>query len=468
MKTRHCGYCRRHGDHGSGLFCLLVARAHADYTHAIFRDGGCGADVASAPYGILSMTVASSSTSSRASAQRGYAGRALLAAVLGYAMDGFDLLILGFMLPVIAADLHLSSAQAGSLVTWTLIGAVAGGVVFGVLSDYFGRVRMLTWTILIFAVFTGLCALAQGYADLLTYRTIAGLGLGGEFGIGMTLVAEAWPASQRARVSSYVGLGWQLGVLAAALLTPLLLPVIGWRGMFALGLVPAVVSFFVRRRVEEPALFVERAEQAKHTAARKLPLKRLIADARTTRASVGVAVLCSVQNFGYYGLMIWLPSYLSKTFGYSLTKSGLWTAATILGMGLGIWLFGIAADRFGRKPTFLLYQAGAVVMVFVYAHLTTPFALLIGGAVMGVFVNGMIGGYGALISELYPTEARATAQNVLFNIGRAVGGFGPVVVGALAAQYSFGAALALLASIYLLDIVATLFLIPERRGAALE
>jgi benzoate transport len=402
------------------------------------------------------MTAASPSTPSRTLPQRGYAGRALLAAVLGYAMDGFDLLILGFMLPVIAADLHLSSTQAGSLVTWTLIGAVAGGILFGALSDYFSRVRMLTWTILIFAVFTGLCALAQGYWDLLTYRTLAGLGLGGEFGIGMTLVAEAWPAAQRARVSSYVGLGWQLGVLAAALLTPLLLPIIGWRGMFALGLAPAVVAFIVRRRVEEPALFVERVEHAKRQGARKLPLRRLIADARTTRASVGVAILCSVQNFGYYGLMIWLPSYLSKTLGFSLTKSGVWTSATVVGMALGIWLFGIAADRFGRKPTFLFYQAGAVVMVFVYAHLITPFALLIGGAVMGVFVNGMIGGYGALISELYPTDARATAQNVLFNVGRAVGGFGPVVVGALATRFSFGAALALLASIYLLDILATL------------
>jgi MFS family permease len=414
---------------------------------------------------MLSMTAASSSaTGTCEPARRGYAGRALIASVLGYAMDGFDLLILGFMLPVIAADLHLSSAQAGSLVTWTLIGAVAGGLIFGVLSDYFGRVRMLTWTILIFAVFTGLCALAQGYTDLLAYRTIAGIGLGGEFGIGMTLVAEAWPASQRARVSSYVGLGWQLGVLAAALLTPLLLPMIGWRGMFALGLLPAVVSFFVRRSVEEPALFTERVARGM----RKLPLKLLVADARTTRASIGVAILCSVQNFGYYGLMIWLPSYLSKTFGYSLTKSGVWTAVTVLGMAAGIWLFGMAADRFGRKPTFLFYQVGAVVMVFVYAHLTTPMALLIGGAAMGVFVNGMIGGYGALISELYPTDARATAQNVLFNVGRAVGGFGPVVVGALAARYSFGAALVLLASIYLLDVFATLFLIPERRGAELE
>ncbi|WP_353553239.1 MFS transporter [Paraburkholderia terrae] len=410
------------------------------------------------------MNIAPSMTQAAQDARPGYAARALIASVLGYAMDGFDLLILGFMLPAIAADLHLSSTQAGSLVTWTLVGAVAGGVIFGVLSDYFGRVRMLTWTILIFAVFTGLCALAQGYGDLLAYRTIAGIGLGGEFGIGMTLVAEAWPAAQRARVSSYVGLGWQLGVLAAALLTPLLLPVIGWRGMFALGLLPAVVSFFVRRRVEEPALFTERVARGM----RKAPMKLLVADARTTRASVGVTILCSVQNFGYYGLMIWLPTYLSKTFGYSLTRSGLWTAVTVLGMAAGIWLFGVAADRFGRKPAFLFYQAGAVVMVFVYSQLSTPFALLVGGAVMGMFVNGMIGGYGALISELYPTDARATAQNVLFNIGRAVGGFGPVAVGALAARFSFAAALGALASIYLLDILATLFLIPERRGATLE
>ncbi|MEX3843999.1 MFS transporter [Paraburkholderia sp. BR10882] len=413
------------------------------------------------------MTVVSTNP---AAATRSHALRALVAAVLGYAMDGFDLLMLGFMLPAISADLHLSGAQAGALVTWTLVGAVMGGIVFGLLSDRYGRVRVLTWTILLFAVFTGMCALARGYGDLLVYRTIAGIGLGGEFGIGMALVAEAWPAQLRARASSYVGLGWQLGVLAAALLTPLLLPLIGWRGMFAIGLLPAVVSFVVRRRVEEPELFIAHAQRMAAAARAERPraLRMLVADARTARASLGVAVLCSVQNFGYYGLMIWLPAYLSKSFGYSLTKSGLWTAATVAGMALGIWLFGIAADRFGRRPAFLFYQAGAVVMVFVYAQLSTPFALLIGGAAMGVFVNGMIGGYGALISELYPTAARATAQNVLFNIGRAVGGFGPLAVGALAARYSFTAALGMLAAIYVLDILATLFLIPERRGAALE
>src|SRR5579862_5959439 len=174
------------------------------------------------------------------------AWKALLGSGLGYAMDGFDLLILGFMLRTIASDLHLSQAQSASLVTATLIGAVLGGIGFGMLSDRLGRVRVLTWTIVLFAVFTGLCAFARGYWDLLLYRTIAGTGLGGEFGVGMALVAEAWPASKRARASSYVGLGWQFGVLIAALLTPLLLPVIGWRGMFALGVFPAIIAFFIR------------------------------------------------------------------------------------------------------------------------------------------------------------------------------------------------------------------------------
>lgn len=396
--------------------------------------------------------------------QDAYARKAVTASVAGYALDGFDLLLLGFILAAISAGLGLSETEAGSLVTWTLIGAVAGGIFFGILSDYVGRVTVLTWTILIFAVFTGLCAFAQGYWDLLAYRTVAGFGLGGEFGIGMALASEACRPSQRARVSSYVGMGWQAGVLAAALLTPLLLPLLGWRGMFAIGVLPAILACIVRKCIGEPDVFIENSK----TVRKGNPLKLLVADAATTRASLGVVILCSVQNFGYYGLMIWMPTYLGKQFHYSLGKSAMWTSVTVLGMAFGIWVFGQLADRLGRRPAFLLYQAGAVLMVFVYSTLATPYALLIGGAVMGMFVNGMIGGYGALISELYPTHARATAQNVLFNIGRGIGGLGPLVVGFLAARYSFSTAIAVLAGIYVLDIFATLFLIPESKGAALQ
>lgn len=393
------------------------------------------------------------------------ARKALLGSALGYAMDGFDLLILGFMLRLIASDLQLTPTQGASLITATLIGAVVGGLVFGILSDRLGRVRVLTWTIVLFAVFTGLCALAQGYWDLLIYRTIAGVGLGGEFGIGMALVAEAWPAAKRARASSYVGLGWQGGVMAAAIVTPLLLPVIGWRGMFAVGIFPAVAAYFIRSKLHEPEVFVTHKG---HDPDAAFSLRLLVADKETTKTSLGMVILCSVQNFGYYGIMIWLPNYLATRFGYGLTQSAVWTCVTIAGMALGIFLFGHIADRVGRRPAFLSYMLGAAVMVVVYSRLVDPMALLIAGAVMGFFVNGMLGGYGALISELYPTSARATAQNVFFNIGRAVAGFGPLAVGVVSTAYGFETAIALLALLYLLDIAALFLLVPERRGAELS
>lgn len=392
-----------------------------------------------------------------------YGWKALAGSVVGYSMDGFDMLILGFMLAAISTDLALTSTRAGSLVTWTLVGAVAGGLIFGTMSDHYGRIKVLTWTILVFAAFTGLCAFARGYWDLAAYRLLAGLGLGGEFGIGMTLAAEAWPASKRARVSSYVSLGWQSGVLLAALVTPMLLPIIGWRGMFLVGLLPALVAFVVRSALHEPEIFVKN-----HVVKKENSFRLLVKDGKTFRTTLGIAILCSVQNFAYYGIMIWMPSYLAKSLGFSLTKSGMWTAVTVLGMACGIWAFGQLADRVGRKPIFILFQLGAVIMLFVYSRVTSPSTLLWVGAIMGMAVNGTMAGIGALMSEAYPTAARATAQNLLFNVGRAVGAPGPLVVGALAAKYSFIVAIGLLALVYVLDILATVFLIPELKGKELE
>lgn len=394
-----------------------------------------------------------------------YARKAIIASVVGYAMDGFDLLILGFALSAIIADLSLSNTEAGSLATITLIGAVLGGIVFGVLSDYFGRVRMLTWSIVIFAVFTGMTAFADGFTEIAVYRFLAGIGLGGEFGIGMTLAAEAWPAKLRARATSIVGLGFQGGVLLAALISAPVIGLWGWRGLFLIGAVPALIAFVMRAKLHEPELYTERKKN--RVGKRQFPLKLLVADGASARSSIALFVLTSVQNFGYYGIMIWLPTYLATQFGYGLTQSGVWMAVTILGMGIGIVTFGWLADTIGRRRSFWIFQAGAAVSVLAYSQLTAPIALLIGGAVMGAFANGMLGGYGALMAELYPTEARATAQNVLFNLGRAVGGFGPVVIALVAGVYGFPFAIGLLSLIYVLDMGAML-LIPERRAAALD
>ncbi|SDT33168.1 MFS transporter [Microlunatus soli] len=394
-----------------------------------------------------------------------YGRGAVLAAAVGYGLDGFDLLILSFALGGIISSLGLSDPQAGSLTTVTLLGAVLGGIVFGILSDRYGRVRMLTYSVIFFAVFTGLSALAQGYYDLAAYRFVAGIGIGGEFGIGMTLAAEATSARLRARATSWVGIGFQCGVLAAALVSAPIIAVFGWRGLFVVGVLPAVAAIIIRKQLPESPTFLQR-QQDGPVGRQRLRLSYLVADRATVGYTVAMIILTSVQNFGYFGIISWLPTYLAKNVGLDLTSSALWTAVTVLGMMTGIITFGQLADRVGRRPTFRIFQLGAAASVLIYSQLHDPTAILIGGFVMGLFANGMLGGYGALMAELYPTRARATAQNVLFNVGRGIGGFAPFLIALVASANGFGFALALLSSIYVLAFLA-MFLIPERKGTEL-
>ncbi|WP_350271025.1 MFS transporter [Brevibacterium sp. CBA3109] len=203
------------------------------------------------------MSAATPQTSAETTSAPAYKRKALFAAAVGYGLDGFDLLILSFALGGIIATFGLSDVEAGSLSTITLFGAVLGGIVFGSLADSYGRVKVLTWTVLVFAVFTGLSAVAQGYWDMAAYRFIAGIGIGGEFGIGMALAAEAVPAHQRARATSWVGVGFQIGVFAAAIVAAPVIALWGWRALFVIGLFPAVFAFAIRRGVEEPDKFVQ-------------------------------------------------------------------------------------------------------------------------------------------------------------------------------------------------------------------
>ncbi|MCP2182889.1 MFS transporter [Prauserella alba] len=396
-----------------------------------------------------------------------YGRKAVLGATIGYAMDGYDLQILGFALPAITMSLGLSDTEGGLLATITLIGTVTGAMFFGALADRFGRVRILTYSILLFAIFTGLTALSQGFTEMAIFRFVAGMGIGGEFGIGMALAAEAFPAIKRARATSLVGVGFQLGVLLAAFLSAPVISWWGWQGLFVIGILPAVIAIVLRMRLAEPDAFVKHRAKIAAGEKQKNPYHLLVADAKTIRTSIGIVIICSVQNFGYYGILTWLPTYLSGQLGLSMTNSGIWTAVTVIGMIAGIMVFGHLADRIGRRYAFWIFQAGAFVSLFVYSQLTSPAAVLIGGAVMGVFANGMLGGYGAIIAENYPTAARATAQNVLFGIGRGVGGFAPLVVALVAGWQGFAAALGFLALIYIVDMVAML-LIPDRRGEKLD
>lgn len=393
-----------------------------------------------------------------------YQWKTLWASTVGYAMDGLDMMILSFTMPLIMAYFSINPAEAGSISTITLLGAVIGGIVFGILADKYGRVRVFTWTILIFSVFTGLCALSPNMETLMVFRFLAGLGLGGEFGIGMTLVSEAWPKKYRSRATSIVAVGFQLGIVLATLSVLIISPSFGWQGVFVAGVVPALLAFWSRKNLEEPEQWL----QLKHDKKNKIAIGDLFSSSRTTATTIGLIIATSVQNFGFYGIMTWMPTMLANELGYTFNKTSVWTVVTIVGMIIGIIVFGILADKIGRKPSYLIFLLSAAVIIWIYFQQSTPIVLLVLGGVLGFFVNGMMGGYGALLAEHYSTEARSTAENVIFNVGRAVAGFAPLIIGYISLNHSLSYALSLLSGIYVLSALSFIFLIPETKGKELD
>lgn len=409
------------------------------------------------------------------------------ASIIGYAMDGLDVLILSFAMAAIVSEFGLTLGEGGLIATYTLIGTVLGGYLFGIFADYFGRVHTFSLTIIIFSIFTGACAFADNVTHLNILRFLAGLGLGGEYGIGMTLVSETWPAAKRARATAGVAMGWQAGAVLAAILAAVVLPDYGWRGLFLVGVVPALLAAWARHGINEPPMWVKRKEMKKELAARKergetltaeeeeqleeakkFPLAHLFASPSKTVTTLSLTVMTSVQNFGYYGIMVWLPMILLKEHGLTTKSMSGWMIVTVIGMIAGIYVFGYLCDRLGRKVPYLIFYICAAAMVYIYVNLGTPVALLFGGAFLGFFCNGMMAGYGTLLSENYTTDARSTAQNFIFNTGRAVGGFAPAIIGALAQSHGFSAAFALLSCVYVAAAVNVLFFIKDTKGTVIR
>lgn len=409
------------------------------------------------------------------------------ASIIGYAMDGLDVLILSFAMAAIVSEFGLTLGEGGMIATYTLIGTVLGGYIFGIFADWWGRVHTFSLTIIIFSIFTGACAFADNAVHLDILRFLAGLGLGGEYGIGMTLVSETWPGAKRARATAGVAMGWQAGAVLAAILAAVVLPDYGWRGLFLVGVLPALLAAWARHGIKEPPMWVKRKEMKKAlqarkdagekltaeeeeqlTEAKKFPLAHLFADKKTTITTIALTIMTSVQNFGYYGIMVWLPMILLKEHGLTTKSMSGWMIVTVIGMIAGIFVFGWLCDRLGRKRPYLLFYVCAAAMVYIYVNLGTPIALLFGGAFLGFFCNGMMAGYGTLLSENYTTDARSTAQNFIFNTGRAVGGFAPVIIGTIAQTNGFNTAFVLLSAVYLAAAVNVLFFVKDTKGTVIR
>ena len=389
-----------------------------------------------------------------------YQKKTVVASVAGLTLEGMDIMFISFAMTMIVADFGIDFATGGLISSVTNIGMLVGGVTFGILADKFGRVKIFTYSILLFALGTALTGLATNIEQIYVFRFIAGLGAGGEYGIGMALVAEAWPKTKQGRASSYVSVGAQYGVILAALLSALILPTLGWRALFFVGIIPVIFAFIVRRNLDESpewlaAQLKEKKENKKKNAGK---LRLLVASPRIAFTTITLAVMATIQIAGYNGLMIWLPSMLQQSQGLSVSSSALWTISTAVGMIAGMLVFGQIMDRLGAKKAYGVFLLASAAAVFFYSYAAGAAGVLLGGAIVGFFSNGMFAGYGALISSFYPVEIRSTATNTIFNFGRAVGGFSPILVGYILQNYDMTAAMIYLSILFIISFVFMLTL----------
>ncbi|MED3728569.1 MFS transporter [Priestia filamentosa] len=388
-----------------------------------------------------------------------YRNKTVVASVAGLTLEGMDIMFISFAMSMIVADFNIDLATGGFISSITNIGMLIGGIIFGILADKFGRVRIFTYTIILFAIGTALTGLAANIEQVYLFRFIAGLGAGGEYGIGMALVAEAWPKNKQGRASSYVSIGAQFGVILAALLSAIILPTLGWRALFIIGVLPVIFAFIVRKNLKESPEWLAAVKTEKVVnKPKKVNLLQLFDTPRTAITTITLVVMATVQIAGYNGLMIWLPSMLQQSQGLSVSGSALWTISTAVGMIVGMLTFGRFMDRFGAKRAFGVFLLASASAVFLYSYAEGGAGVLIGGAIVGFFSNGMFAGYGALISSYYPVHIRSTATNTIFNFGRAIGGLSPILVGYILQSYDMTVAMTYLAALYCLSLAFMLTL----------
>jgi MFS family permease len=409
------------------------------------------------------------------SAQR----RTLVAAALGWMLDAFDVMLYALVLAHIMRDLGMSKATAGGLGTLTLLASGIGGVLFGFIADRIGRKRALMLSILTYSVCSFASGLATSVAMLAAFRFILGLGMGGEWNTGATLVAETWPAELRAKAISIVQSSWAIGYALAALVAGVVLHYANWRIVFFVGILPALVILWIRKDVPESEMWLQR-----HQAAEGSP--NPIAQDGSKQAGFArifqppfakyTFALLFVNFFGmfaWWGLFTWMPPYLSlpeeqggRGFGVMGTTT-LMVVLNLFGMFPGYASFGWVADYLGRRKSFLLYTFVASLLVALYAAVRQPWLLLVVGTVVAFFGTGFFSGSGIIASEIFPTQVRARALGFTYNGARAMSSIAPLVIGRVGETKGLSWAFYLCAvSFFLATLVATQ--LPETKGKQLE
>ncbi len=390
----------------------------------------------------------------------------LSAATFGWALDGMDVMMYAFALRNIQHEFGFSSVMAGSLASVTLMSSAVGGIIFGRLADRFGRTKALALAIFSYSIFTAAMATATTLQQLIFWRVLVGLGLGGEWAAGASLVAEEWPTEHRGKAIGIVQSGWAFGYIAAALISAAVIPSYGWRPLFLIGVLPALLSAWIWRHIPESSSWnsTDTAASGSITELLKAPNVR----------NIFIAILLSsCLMFAYWGLFTWIPAYLATSrsaggAGMSLVKSASWIIPMQVGAFFGYTSFGFLADRFGRRPTFSVFVLGAAAFVPLYGlYGKSETILLITGPLLGFFGHGYFSVFGAMLAELFPTGIRATAQGLCYNAGRGISALAPATIGAIADRHGIGVALSCTSVFYVAGALL-IYLLPETKGRDLQ
>ncbi len=411
--------------------------------------------------------------------------KSLIAGGFGWMLDAMDVMLYSFVLTYLIHDFAMNKSTAGFLISVTLVASAIGGFLFGLIADRIGRTRALMASILLYSMATAACGLSQSITQLAVFRFILGLGMGGEWTTAAALIAETWRAEHRGKALGLMQSAYAIGEAVAAGVVLLVLPHYGWRAVFFVGVLPALLVFWIQKSVPEPEIWKERAKQ------RELQRVQLLSQGSAALSSAPPhdsfvkwisrkdilrnGILATAMNacgmFGYWGLFTWIPSYLSLPIaesgrGLSLVKGTEFYLLLAFGKWLGYASFGFFADTFGRRKPYFTYLLIAALLVPVYGMARSPLWLLILGPFVAFFGTGFFSGYAAVASEIFPGEIRAAAMGLSYNVGRGLSAIAPFAVGAIALRFGFQPAFYLLAGAFFAAALLAL-LLPETKGREL-
>jgi MFS family permease len=356
----------------------------------------------------------------------------------GWLFDFYDLMLLSFLLVPIKRDLKLGDYELSLILGITLASTAVGGIIFGALADRFGRKRVLTWTMLTYSAGTFLCGVSHAFWLFLVFRVVTGLGVGGEWATGQTLIGETFPAKMRARFAAVMQTGAPLGILLAAVVGSFLEPRFaahfgldwGWRACFFVSILPAALVLVIRRAMPESDVW----ERGYGGARAKPPsLTRELSKNPALRKLFALGLVLALADMSaYWFTYTWMPKYLYDQLGYSTVRSGLWMIVTQAAAFLGYLSYGAVADWIGRRWAYTLYSLvwalGLLGITWFWAGIhVLPWLPLVFMGLVGLG-TGNFSGYGPIFSEIFPTRIRSGAMGTAFNLSRGAQFVTPLVI----------------------------------------